>query len=322
MSLAQEPHPDRRAETLLQVLEGSQAAAAGGFRAPGAGSADCRIDLKLLIRRAERAMARSAAAREHLAPLARDRHPDLWAGTVPDAVARGFAARLEEACSLAPVDAAAAPEAEPDGAEVVTGRDLRRKKDLLVASGGARARFSRRGGVLLVDRANDVHSENALWFEARRDEGTLDGFVGAADERARLFSAQFLKPTRYVTSAAADALVLTGSLGRGPVRWPCRVVLRGAAALEALCIDIELPVVAAGWRLRTRVRGVPATQLHHECTAVREQVDDERGGFVADTLVRACGHLTVGAEQVRTPAAAAPAPLHHRFWFGAPPACL
>ncbi len=322
MSEPLEPHPDRRAATLLQVLEHAPPPSLSGLCRPGAGSADCRVDLKLLIYQAERAAARSDAARAHLAPLAREHHPDLWAGTVPDAVARGFAARLEEACSLAPPEQSPDPELAHADAEEITGKDLRRKKDLLVASGGARARFSRRAGVLLVDRANEVHSENALWFEARRDLGSLDGFVGAPDERARLFSAQFLKPTRYVVAASASALTLEGSLGRGPVRWPCRVVLRGAADCGALCIDIEVPRAAAGWRLRTRVRGVPAATLHHECTPMREQVEDDRGGFLADSLVRACGRLSVGGAEVPTPHAAAPGPLRHRFWFGTRPGAI
>ncbi|MCK5944547.1 MAG: hypothetical protein KAI24_21340, partial [Planctomycetes bacterium] len=237
-----QPHPDRLAATLLQVLQEQPGGGrdGDGFRPPGPASANCRIDLKLLIHRAQQAMARSAAAREHLAPLDRERHPVLWAGTVPDGVARGFAARLEEACSLAPEPPRDAPDRddEPDGV-TIEGRDLRRKKDLLVASGGARARFTRKGGLLLVDRAHDVHSENGLWFEARRDLGTLDAFAPDIDERARLFSAQFLKPERYRAGERSTELVLAGSLGRGSARWPCRVTLRGATDATTLEITIE-----------------------------------------------------------------------------------
>jgi hypothetical protein len=308
-----QPHPDRLAATLLQVLQGEKRDAAATC-SPAAGSADCRIDLKQLIHRAERAMARSEAARAHLADLDRERHPDLWAGTVQDGVARGFAARLEEACSLAPE-----PDEPPvvdDTAQTFEGRDLRRKKDLLVASGGARARFSRKGGVLLVDRASDFQSENCLWFEARRDHGTLDTFVASPDERPRLFSAQFLAPVRYVTGKLATELTLEGRLGRGPVGWPCRLVLRGEAHRDDLRLDVELPRVVVGWRLRSRFLAVPAALLQHACTPVREHVDGRRGGFVADTLVRSCARLAVGGEVVATPDAADPGPLRHRFSFG------
>lgn len=312
MPAPQQPHPDRLAATLLQVLQGDTAPTAA--RTPGPGSTDCRIDLKQWIHRAEHAAARSEAARAHLAPLARERHPDLWAGTVRDGVARGFAARLEEACSLAPGHDAA-PADDPT-AEVCEGRELRRKKDLLVASGGARARFSRKGGVLLVDRAHDSNSENCLWFEARRDHGTLDGFVAAPEERPRLFSAQFLKPTRYVTGKQRTCLTLSGRLGSGELGWPCEIVLTGDADDERLHIDIGLPRIVPGWRLRSRFLGIPAELLEHACTPVRECVDGPRGGFVADTLVRSCGRLDVAGEVVATPDAERPGPLQHRFSFG------
>jgi len=312
MPAPSQPHPDRLAATLLQVLQAE--AAAGPATTPSPGSADCRIDLKQRIYRAEQAMQRSAAAREHLAPLARERHPDLWAGTVRDGVAHGFAARLEEACSLAPD---LLPEPSPtDELQTIEGRDLRRKKDLLVASGGARARFSRKGGLLLVDREHDLNSNNCLWFEARRDHGTLDAFVDAPDERARLLSAQYLKPVRYVTGKPSTELTLEGRLGRGVIGWPCRVIVRGRASDEHLSIDIELPRVVVGWRLRSRFLGVPAERLHHACTPVRECIDNARGGFVADTLIRSCAQLTVGDEQIATPDAADPGPLRHRFSFG------
>ena len=45
--------------------------------------------------------------------------------------------------------------------------------------------------------------------------GTLDGFVAAPEERPRLFSAQFLKPTRYVTGKQRTCLTLSGRLGSG-----------------------------------------------------------------------------------------------------------
>ena len=308
-----QPHPDRLAATLLQVLQAGEVPTTEAAQ-PGLGSADCRMDLKLQLHRARRCMAASAAAAEHLEAVSERRHPDLWAGTVRDGVARGFATRLEEACSLAPE---APVEHHAERIDALEGPELRRKKDLLVAAGGARARFTRKGGLLLVDRAADLHTENCLWFEARRDLGTLDGFVADAAERPRLFSAQFLKPTRYETGEHIHQLSLRGSLGRGAHSWPCDVTLRGDDRSACLSVTIELPRAPVGWRLRARWLGVPAQLVHHECEPVREVVDGPRGGFVADTLVRTCAQLQVGDQIVETPGAAALGPLRHRFWLGA-----
>jgi|GEM_PF-4089596 len=308
-------HPDRRAATLLQVLRGGERPAEGASELPEPGSADCRIDLKQLIYRARSAIASAPSAAQHLAPLKEELHPDLWSGTVPDGVARGFAARLEEACSLAsdPVS----PDAPEELVELVEGKELRRKKDFLVAAGKTRARFSRKGGLLLIDRSHDLHSENCLWFEARRDLGTLDSFAGAPDEGPRLFSAQFLKPVQLACSEHTTTLTLAGTLGNGEAGWACRVSLYGDRRCDALHMTIELPRIARGWRLRSRLLGVPDQLAHHECEPVRERVDGPRGGFLADTLVRSCAQLRVGDQLVATPAAADPGPLVHRFCLGA-----
>ncbi|MCB9877897.1 MAG: hypothetical protein H6835_09875 [Planctomycetes bacterium] len=289
--------------------------------APGAGSADARIDQKQLQWLALRAAARATAAREHLAPLAPEEHPDLWAGTVRDGVARGFAVRLEEAIALAgETDAASTPASfaalDDDTCALTTGKQLRRRKDVLIASGGARARFTRKGGLLFVDREHEAHSENCLWFEARRDHGDLDGFVAAPDERARLFSAQFLQPVALREAKHATELVLEGRLGRGPIGWPCRLTLRGAAEERSLRVSIALGIGPIGWRLRTRVLGVAPELVQHRCTPVRELVRNDRGGFVADTLVRSCAALRVDDELVEVPDAACQRPLTHDFRFG------
>ncbi|MEZ6036056.1 MAG: hypothetical protein R3F29_01160 [Planctomycetota bacterium] len=315
-------HRDRLAATLHELLHAPAATAAAPARAPGAGSADARIELKLLQWVALQAMQRSAAAREHLAPLAAEQHPDLWAGTVRDGVARGFAVRLEEAIALA------GPAATHDGpdpfAELddtscteTTGKQLRRRKDVLIASGGARARFTRKGGLLFVDREHEAHSENCLWFEARRDHGDLDDFVAAPDERARLFSAQFLQPIVLREAKHCTELVLEGRLGRGPIGWPCRLVLRGASAERSLRLSLTLGVGPIGWRLRTRVLGVLPALVQHHCTPVREVVANDRGGFVADTLLRSCATLRVDDQPVAVPDAACQRPIAHEFRFGA-----
>ncbi|MEC8253246.1 MAG: hypothetical protein VX044_08545 [Planctomycetota bacterium] len=314
MPTTSQPHPDRRKATLHQVLASDPPQVANPASLPGIGSADCRIDLKQWIFRARRAMAASADAARHLEPLSEARHPDLWAGTVPDGVARGFAARLEEACSMANcADATPAPEPPRERHD---GAALRRKKDLLVAAGAARVRFTRKGGLLFVVRDRDVHTENCLWFEARRDHGTLDGFVGAPDERPRLFSAQHLKPAEYIRTEHTASLTLTGLLGKGHDGWHCRVHLHGDQRRSLLSMTIELPRSAPGWRLRSRLLGVPADLARHACEPVRERVDGPRGGFLADTLIRSCGVLRVGEDLVEAPAAAAPGPLVHQFELG------
>lgn len=310
-------HPDRLAATLANLAAARAARPGPDFPPPGPGAADCRIDVKLAEWQALRAAERSPAARAHLAAYDAAGYPELWAGTVQDGVARGFLVRLEEAIALAPPEApAAAAEAHPD-ARTTVGKDLRRRRDLLLASAGPRFRFARKTGLVFVDRDDAVHSTNCLWFEARRDLGTLDGFAADPAERARLFSAQFLQPERLVEHDAAIELRLAGRLGRGPVGWRCRVTLRAERAGPDLGITIELHEIQPGWRLRCRWLGVPAAAIAHACTPVREVVASERGGFVADTLVRSCTTLLVDGQPVAVPGAACHAPLVHHFRIGA-----
>lgn len=305
-------HGDRAAATLANLP--AETAADGAAAAPGPGAADCRIDQKLLQWRALQAMAASPASRAHLAAYASERHPDLWAGTVQDGVARGFMARLEEAIALAP--AAAPLPTLPAGAPVVAGKDLRKRKDLLVKSGGARIRFSRKEGVLFVDRGEALHSTNCLRFEARADHGSLDGFVGADDERPRLFSAQFLQPTRYVDAGSAQELTLAGRIGRGPIGWDCVATLAGFADESFVRLTLRIDNRLAGWRLRARFLGMPPSAIAHECTPVAETVANDTGGFVAVTLVRAVERLDVDGAGVAVPAAACRGVIEHRFRLG------
>jgi hypothetical protein len=312
MPVAPTTHPDRAAATLAQLP--ADPGPAGPFTAPGAGAADCRIDLKLLQWQALQAMANAPASRAHLAPFDAERHPDLWAGTVQDGVARGFAVKLEEAIALAgPLPVERGPAAS---AAAVVGKDLRRRKDLLVRSGGARVRFSRKEGVLFVARGDGLHAGNCLRFEARADHGTLDGFVGAPDERARLFSAQFLQPVRYVDGGDVQQLTLAGRIGRGPVGWDCVATLTGCADEPFVRLALRLDNRLVGWRLRARFLGLPAAAIAHECTPVREVVANDAGGFVAFTLVRAVDRLAVADGEVATPGAACRTPLVHHFRLG------
>lgn len=312
-------HPDRAAATLANLRAATDAA---GFAAPGAGAADCRIDLKLLQWRALQAIATSAASREHLRPFAREQHPDLWAGTVQDGVARGFAARLEEAIALAPPPPppmpTPAPLADSPGAKIVAGRDLKKHKDLLVASGGARVRFTRKEGLLFVDRGADLHSSNCLRFEARRDLGTLDEFVPAVDERPRLYSAQFLQPRRYVAAPAGHELLLAGRLGRGAIGWDCELELTGRPDEASVRAVLRLDNRQRAMRLRARFLGLPLAAIAHECTPVHEVVANDARGFVAFTLVRSVETLRVDGAAVAAPGAACRGPLEHVFRLGTP----
>lgn len=310
-------HPDRVAATLATVEAVRTARGPGPFAAPGAGAPDCRIDLKLLQWRALQACSHSAAARHRLLTLAADAHPDLWAGTVQDGCARGFATALEEAISLANLPAPpAAPELDPVRSQRFTGKELRKKKDLLIASGGSRVRFSRKEGLLFVDRDGGVNSPNCLRFEARRDLGTLDGFVGDDTERPRLFSAQFLQPQSYVQSPGFTELRLAGRIGRGPVGWSCELVVTGDERQQTVALRLGIDNRLQGWRLRARFLGVPSASIAHACTDVREVVQNDAGGFVAFTLVRACGSLLVDGKPVGVPSAHCEGRLEHTFQLG------
>ncbi|HEX5052577.1 MAG TPA: hypothetical protein VFZ65_12450 [Planctomycetota bacterium] len=310
-------HPDRVAATLANLPDVRAARPGAVFAAPGAGAGDCRIDLKLLQWRALAAMQRAERARAHLERFGAAEHRDLWAGTVQDGVARGFAAALEEAIALAgaPALAPAAPGAAP-GMQTFAGKELRKKKDLLVASGGARMRYSRKHGLLFVARADGVHSANCLRFEARRDLGTLDGFVADESERPRLYSAQFLQPQRYVQGQGHTELVLAGRLGRGPIGWPCELVLTGIEREPTLRLVLRLHNRLAGWRLRARFLGIAVEAIEHECTPVREVVHNDAGGFLAFTLVRACATLLVDGTPVAVPGALCLGTIEHTFRLG------
>lgn len=284
---------------------------------PGRGALDCRIDLKLLQWRALRAAGRSAAARARLDAFDPMLRPDLWSGTVQDGTARGFMAALEEAIALGPVDKElpVAPD-DPTRVQTFTGGPLRKKRDLVVESGGARIRFSRKEGVLFVDRAAGINSPNSLRFEARADHGTLDGFQGDESERPRLFSAQFLDPVSYVAGAGWFDLVLEGRLGRTPAGFACRLQFTGSDSEPFVRMRVRLDNRHENHRLRARFLGIPSSLLHHDCTDVHEEVENETGGFVAFTLVRACGRLLVAGRDVAVPGAQCRGFVEHTFRLG------
>lgn len=309
-------HPDRVAATLANLADARATRNGMPFAPHGAGAADCRIDLKLLQWRAIAAAQRAGRAKAHLMPFDSKLHPELWAGTVQDGVARGFAAALEEAIALAPAEPPFALPDDPLHTRVFEGKELRKKKDLLVASGGPRVRFSRKEGLLFVDRESGVHSVNCLRFEARRDLGTLDGFLGDESERPRLHSAQFLPPRRYVQRPGFAQLELKGRLGRGPIGWDCEIVITGLEAEPQLRLVVRLENRLSGWRLRVRFLGLQPAAIEHECMPVREVVQHSGGSFVAYTLVRACERLLVDGQTVAVRGAACLGTIEHHFRLG------
>lgn len=305
-------HPDRQAPTLAQCSPAS-----GAFDAPGAGSADARIDLKLLQARAFRAIDLSERSRQRLAALLPEARPDLWAGTVQDGTARGFMVALEEAISLAPAPAPVVPPViDPLHVRTFVGKDLRKKKDILVASAGARIRFSRKEGVLLVDRDANLNSPNCVRFDAQQDLGTLDGFVPHEGERPRLFSAQFLHATVLRQGPDHDQLVLQGRLGRTPAGFPATLTFTGHKHESFVRLHLRLENRHHDHRLRLRLLGVPDDCVRHDCADVGQRIDSPAGGFVAFTLVRACGRLLVDGEVVAVPGAQCQGVIEHEFRLG------
>lgn len=316
MIRAVKPHPDRLATTLAQRAMLPESAWRGPFQEPGPGSADARVDLALLWHRAREAVARRGTPQAR-ARLAEVESPDLMAGTVQDGTARGVAVALEEAISLCRPEPA--PQTEPAGpADVLeetefTGKDLRAKHDLLVKSEGARIRFSRKGGLLFLDRDENVRFEDFVWFEDRSDRGTLDAFEPDPLERPRIFKPSFLVPVRFVRGRRRHLLELEGMLGRRG-GYPCRMRIEGRADESFVRLTIAIHNVRDDHRLRVRFMGLrDPGWIGHRGTPAFEVVEHDRGCFVAATLVRACGRLRVGDDIVAVPAAQCRGWIEHEF---------
>lgn len=308
-------HPDRLATTLAVRETGGT----GPFAAPGAGSADARVDLKLLLHEAREALATrgTAAARQRFEAIDA---PDLLAGTVQDGTARGVMVALEEVLSLCSGTPGSRPEDREidEDAQVFEGKELRRKKDILVASAGSRIRWSRKGGVLLVDREHGVHAEDCIRFEDRRDLGDLDGFVPDTAERPRLFSPAFLKATRLIQGPTFDRLELTGRLGRRADGFPCRIDFVGDKQEPTVRMVVRVTNQRDDHRLRIRFLGCRnEAAVASAGTPGYSEVLAHSRWFLAATLVRSCGRLRVGEGAfVATPGAQVHGELRHEFRLG------
>jgi hypothetical protein len=316
------PHPDREAQTLAARKSLPASAFDGPFALPGEGAADCRIDLKLLAEGARRALATRATAMAEGRLVELD-SPDLWAGTIQDGAARGFMAALEEAISLClpepePLALAPTPAAIDPDRRCFEGKELRRKQDLLVASGGARVRFSRKSGLQLIDRDAGLNAERCVLFEDQGDAGTLDGFEPRG-EAPRRFDPAFLVPVRYEHDRERDFLRLEGRLGRRASGFPCRLELEGRRDQRQVHLRVVIENRQADHRLRIRFTGVPADAVAvADCATPLVTVQHERGTFLATTIVRACGRLQVGDRIVAVPAAQCMQRIERTFRLGKP----
>ena len=310
-------HPDRCATTLAQRAELAERSGKGPFQIPESGSADARIDLKLLAYAADQALTKrgTEAAVQRIAEL---RGSDLWAGTVQDGTARGFMAALEEAISLCAPQGPTA-ELDLDYDEVFQGKSLRRKRDILVASAGARVRYGRKTGILFLDRKAGVHTDNCIRFEDRTDIGHLDCFVPKDNERPRLFNPAFLKPVLLRQGKRRDILVQEGCLGRGPRGYSCRMTMEGRKDEGCIRLTVAIENRHPDHRLRIRFLGFPnPPYLNHRCMPVWEIVREKGRSFQAASLVRACGVLQVGEDSIATPSAQCMGWIQHEFALGEP----
>ncbi len=314
-TLSPAPHPDRLAQNLAQRKLLLEQGVPKEVMAPGTGSADARMDLKLLAHRTRKALAErwTAEAEARLAGLS---SADLWAGTVQDGTARGFRVALEEALSLcAP---APAEDATTDrDADIIEGKDLARRRDILVASGGARIRFGRKTGILFVDRARGIHQQNCIWFEDRTDVGCLDGFVPKEGDRPRLFSPAFLKPKRLLHSRARDELLLEGRLGPRRRGYPCRLRIVGDKDQPGIRLTVTLDNQYSNHQLRIRFLGFQQPSYFRDPDFPPWELVHARGRtFLAATLLRACGRLRVGTDYVPVPEAQCLCQITHELGMG------
>ena len=302
------------------VLRDNAGALDSGKLPDASDAGDARAPLHLMRFETIRAL-RERGTEAAAAAMADLRSPDLDAGTIQDGTARGLMARLEEIQSLCKppnesLDWTQQATEDPH-TRVYNGKDLRRQRDILVASGGARMRVSRKTGCLLVDRKRGIHEENCIQFEDQADAGCLDGFRPRDNERPRLFSPAFLRPAYLHQGPIEDRLILEGQLGRGAAGHPCRVTLVGRKDESGVRLSVWVLNRHLNHRLRIRFLGLrDRSYVSHRGTPGFELVHARGKTFLAATLVRACGRLRVGDGFQATPDAQLLAPIEHHFGLG------
>ena len=305
-------HPDRIAPTLAvraAMLGGRPAEAAGPERN------DARVDLQLDRWWTERCLTARGnnAARARLEGLDT---PHLIAGVIQDGTARGLAVAYEEARSLCD------PEPASDSVPELRARpekEIRRLRDVAVASGGSRIRWTRREGLLLLDRSCDIHAPAFMTFEDRIDGGTLDGFEAVEPDRLRRFWPQALKPIALLEGEGRTELHLRGRLGRGADGFECGMRVIGEENRERVLVLVEVRNDRNDHRLRARFVGLPdpACIVSEGSPPVRTiEVGGATGHAV--TLVRACGRLALDEpnRQVATPGGQCHGTVLHCFHIG------
>lgn len=315
-------HPDRLAETLAHraaLLHALPSGIPEAVSRQPAQTVDARVDLQLLRFKVQRAL-RDRGTEAAIAALSGLDSTDFTAGTIQDGTARGLMARLEESLSLCEPLIPSPDDSDPidhPHTEIFHGKDLRRKRDILIASGGARIRVSRKTGCLLVDRKQGIHEEHCIQFEDQTDVGCLDHFQPADGQRPRLFSPAFLKPSYLHQGPIEDRLVLEGQLGRGHRGYPCKITFIGRKEEPGIRMSVWILNQHRNHRLRIRFAGLqdPAYISHHG-TPGFELVHARGRTFLAATLVRACGRLQAGDDFVSTPAAQVIGPIEHQFGLG------
>lgn len=307
-------HPDRRATTLAQ----RDASVTGDdFAPPGPDSEDARVDWKLLRARAHRALEvrGTDAARTRLAAL--DASVDLLAGTVQDGCIRGATVAYEEAESLCSAAIEPPPRRDDELLEVYEGKELRRRREFVIRSGGAHVRFSRKLGVTLVDRSHDVVATDCMRFDDRDGTGDLDEFEITQDRRARVFAPNFLKAARFEQSKSTSRLVLRGRLGRRPTGFDCEIRFEGRADESRIRMDVLVRNEQDDHRLRIRFATGVESCVHHAGTPAWQRVHASGRSFLCGTLVRACARLRLDDNEViATPDARCIGWVHHTFELG------
>ena len=116
-----------------------------------------------------------------------------------------------------------------------------------------------------------------------------------------------------------DVLVQEGRLGRGKNGFPCRLTTEGRKDEKCIRLTVAIENLCRDHRLRIRFLGFPdPTYIEHQCMPVWETVHEKGAGFLAASLVRACGQLQVGNDLIAAPAAQCMSWIEHRFTLGKP----
>jgi hypothetical protein len=198
----------------------------------------------------------------------------------------------------------------------VSGKPLRRRREIVIASGGARVRFARKSGVTLIDRARGLTADDCIRFEDRGDAGDLDGFAPVAGERPRLFSPGFLVAQELLEGPDGTRLRLGGRLGRRPAGFACELVIEGRAVDDFVRLSVRVRNEHPDHRLRIRFAKGSAVAVRHRGTPAWERIRARGLEFWAATIVRACGRLRVDDEVVAVPDAQCLGWIEHEFALG------